>query len=221
MTPAAPTGGLIDRDDRDTGYGNDNRGVGTAVGDAAITSAVKAKFLADTTVSGLKIDVDTKDGVVTLTGLASTDPEGQALTYTWVQTSGPAVTLDDANAAQPTFTAPEGLANTDVTFELVEAPLRLARASDCLAFERESFGALHQMLSGLEEAEKKAAWDEAFAELRRFEGPRGFEAPCVMALAVGTKHTLAGWRRESDSTKSSRRGLSGSIENPPPPIATM
>jgi hyperosmotically inducible periplasmic protein len=36
--------------------------------DAAITSAVKTKFLADTLVGGLKIDVDTKDGIVTLTG---------------------------------------------------------------------------------------------------------------------------------------------------------
>jgi hypothetical protein len=35
------------------------------------------------------------------------------------------------------------------------------------------------------------------------------------------KQTRAGCRRDSDSTKSSRRGLSGSIENPPPPIATM
>ncbi len=38
------------------------------VGDAAITAAVKTKLLADTRVSGLAIDVDTKDGVVTLTG---------------------------------------------------------------------------------------------------------------------------------------------------------
>jgi len=40
----------------------------TVVADAAITTAVKAKFLADTTVSGLKINVDTSDGIVTLTG---------------------------------------------------------------------------------------------------------------------------------------------------------
>lgn len=39
-----------------------------ATADAAITSAVKTKFLADTLVGGLKIDVDTKNGVVTLTG---------------------------------------------------------------------------------------------------------------------------------------------------------
>ncbi len=44
---------------------------GEVTGDAAITAAVKTKFLADTTVSGLKIDVDTTNGVVTLTGNVS------------------------------------------------------------------------------------------------------------------------------------------------------
>jgi osmotically-inducible protein OsmY len=41
---------------------------GNMLGDAGITTAVKTKMLADTTVSGLKIDVDTKDGIVTLSG---------------------------------------------------------------------------------------------------------------------------------------------------------
>jgi hyperosmotically inducible protein len=36
--------------------------------DASITAAVKTKLLADTKVGGLKIDVDTQDNVVTLTG---------------------------------------------------------------------------------------------------------------------------------------------------------
>jgi len=36
--------------------------------DASITAAVKTKLLGDTKVGGLKIDVDTKDNVVTLTG---------------------------------------------------------------------------------------------------------------------------------------------------------
>ena len=43
--------------------------------DASITSAVKTKLLADTTVGGLKIDVDTKDNVVTLTGMVKTAAE--------------------------------------------------------------------------------------------------------------------------------------------------
>ena len=36
--------------------------------DAAITTKVKTKFLADPDVKGLAIDVDTKDGVVTIAG---------------------------------------------------------------------------------------------------------------------------------------------------------
>jgi SAM-dependent methyltransferase len=75
----------------------------------------------------------------------------------------------------------------DVEFECVTAPLRLPRANDCLAFERESFGALHQMLSGLDDAGKNAAWEEVATALRKFEGPDGFEGPCEMAIAIGTK----------------------------------
>ena len=53
-----------------------------------------------------------------LDGSASSDPEGQGLTYTWVQTSGPDVTLDDPTAAQPTFTAPGAISNTTISFDL-------------------------------------------------------------------------------------------------------
>jgi hyperosmotically inducible periplasmic protein len=59
---AAPTTGVDDRA-RDAG-----RETGGMMGDAGITAAVKTKMLADTTVGGLKIDVDTKDGVVVLIG---------------------------------------------------------------------------------------------------------------------------------------------------------
>lgn len=46
-----------------------------AGGDAGITAAVKAKLLADPDVSGLAINVDTENGVVTLTG--TVDNEAQ------------------------------------------------------------------------------------------------------------------------------------------------
>jgi len=49
-----------------------------AVTDAALTTAVKAKLLADPAVKGLKIDVDTKDGVVTLTGRVKNSAEKTA-----------------------------------------------------------------------------------------------------------------------------------------------
>ena len=48
---------------------------GTAVTDAALTSMVKTKFLADDTVKGLDIDVDTNDGVVTLNGRVASQAE--------------------------------------------------------------------------------------------------------------------------------------------------
>jgi hyperosmotically inducible protein len=43
--------------------------------DSGITTRVKAKLLADPDVSGLKIDVDTRAGVVTLTGTVNTQAE--------------------------------------------------------------------------------------------------------------------------------------------------
>ena len=55
--------------------GNAAGGAGSAVTDAALTSAVKAKFLADTTVKGLNIDVDTDAGMVTLNGTVSSRAE--------------------------------------------------------------------------------------------------------------------------------------------------
>ena len=48
---------------------------GAAITDAAITSAVKSKFLADSTVKGLRIDVDTSNGMVTLNGNVATRAE--------------------------------------------------------------------------------------------------------------------------------------------------
>jgi hyperosmotically inducible protein len=48
---------------------------GGVVTDAALTSAVKAKLLADPDVRGLKIDVDTNNGVVTLSGDIRTQAE--------------------------------------------------------------------------------------------------------------------------------------------------
>lgn len=70
---------------------------------------------------------------------------------------------------------------------IVPSPLRLSSAAECVRFERESFGALHQMMSGLSQAERGSVWEEIERELRRFEGPNGFEGPCEMLVVAGTK----------------------------------
>jgi hypothetical protein len=59
-----------------------------------------------------------ENDVVTLTAAGSSDPEGHALSFTWTQTAGPAVALNNAGAASPTFVAPDGLANTSLTFQV-------------------------------------------------------------------------------------------------------
>jgi hyperosmotically inducible protein len=63
---ADATGRALDRAADATGRALDK--AGDAIGDAAITAKVKSAFLADEAVKGLQIDVDTSNGVVTLTG---------------------------------------------------------------------------------------------------------------------------------------------------------
>jgi SAM-dependent methyltransferase len=75
----------------------------------------------------------------------------------------------------------------NIKVEAVDAPVRLTSASECLQFEQESFGALHQMLSGLPDAKKDEAWDEIEAALHQFETDEHFEGPCEMLIAVGTR----------------------------------
>jgi SAM-dependent methyltransferase len=75
----------------------------------------------------------------------------------------------------------------DVETRVVPSPLRMPSAEECVRFERESFGALHQMLAGLLEEERRAAWGEIEQELRQFEGPGGFEGPCELIVGLGVK----------------------------------
>ena len=75
----------------------------------------------------------------------------------------------------------------DVEVHSVPSPLRLASAAECVRFERESFGALHQMLSGLSAERQDAVWREIEQELRQFEGAGGFEGPCEMLVGAGTR----------------------------------
>ena len=75
----------------------------------------------------------------------------------------------------------------DVVVEKIAAPVRLASAAECVRFERESFGALHQMMATLSEDERAETWREIESELRKFEGPGGFVGPCEMLVAAGVK----------------------------------
>jgi ubiquinone/menaquinone biosynthesis C-methylase UbiE len=75
----------------------------------------------------------------------------------------------------------------NVRSEVVDAPVHMATAKDCVRFEYESFAALHQMLGGLSKEEKAAAWQEIEDELSKFENGGGFIGPCELIVGVGQK----------------------------------
>jgi SAM-dependent methyltransferase len=75
----------------------------------------------------------------------------------------------------------------DVTVEAIDAPLRLPSAAECLRFERESFGALHQMLAGVPDAEREDIWDEVHQVLRQYQNGNGFDGPCELLVGSGTR----------------------------------
>ncbi|HVG05028.1 MAG TPA: class I SAM-dependent methyltransferase, partial [Burkholderiaceae bacterium] len=74
----------------------------------------------------------------------------------------------------------------DIEVRKVDSPVRLSTATECVRFERESFGALHQMMSGLSETERSETWDEIENELRKYETTDGFIGPCEMIVGAGT-----------------------------------
>lgn len=75
----------------------------------------------------------------------------------------------------------------DIVVKKVDAPLRMKDAAECLRFEKESFGALHQMAAKLDDSGKAAAWDEILRSLERFAGPGGFVGPCELLVAAAKR----------------------------------
>lgn len=74
----------------------------------------------------------------------------------------------------------------DIEEQRVPAPLKMKSAAECLRFEKESFGALHTMLAGLDEGGKAATWREIESELQKFESGSSFEGPCELIVIAGS-----------------------------------
>ena len=75
----------------------------------------------------------------------------------------------------------------DVEVRRVDSPVRMASAAECVRFERESFGALHQMMASLGERERAETWQEIEAALGKFEEAGGFVGPCEMLVGAGVR----------------------------------
>lgn len=75
---------------------------------------------------------------------------------------------------------------TDVEVRRVDSPVVLPSAAECVRFQQESFGALHQMMRTLSPVEREDTWREIEETLRQFEGRDGFTGPCEMLVGAGT-----------------------------------
>ncbi|GHA35075.1 glycosyl hydrolase family 18 protein [Photobacterium aphoticum] len=69
-------------------------------------------------------------GAVTLDGSASKDVDGQIVSYNWVQTSGPSVSLTNANAASASANIPSVTVETKFVFSLTVTDNKGATAVD-------------------------------------------------------------------------------------------
>jgi hypothetical protein len=75
----------------------------------------------------------------------------------------------------------------DVEVRRVDSPVRLPTAAECARFERESFGALHQMMAGMDDAGRAGTWREIEEALARYQTEDGFVGPCEMLVGGGTR----------------------------------
>ena len=75
----------------------------------------------------------------------------------------------------------------NVVVDVIDAPVRLPSAAECVRFERESFGALHQMLGSMTAADQESVWADIESELGQFESNEGFVGPCELVVAGATR----------------------------------
>jgi ubiquinone/menaquinone biosynthesis C-methylase UbiE len=75
----------------------------------------------------------------------------------------------------------------NATAHAVPIQRRLPSAADAIRSLRNSASKVSELMSRLNDADRKLAWAEIEQQLRQFEGPNGFEAPGEVLIAVGTK----------------------------------
>ena len=75
----------------------------------------------------------------------------------------------------------------DIEVDVIDAPVLLSSAAECTRFERESFGALHQMLASMALNERDVVWKEIESALSRYDTGDGFVGPCELVIAGGTR----------------------------------
>jgi hypothetical protein len=104
-----------------------------STGKDTVNVVINPVNLAPTASAGTDQSVDEKT-LVTLTGSGS-DSDGTVVSYTWLQTSGDNVSLNDPSSASTTFTAPSLNANATYAFQLSVSDNEGGSTTDTVSIE--------------------------------------------------------------------------------------
>ncbi len=104
---------------------------------------------------------------VTLDASASTDPDGDPLTFLWTQTGGPAVALSDTAAPAPTFDAPSVSSSTQMVFSVAVRDSRGAESTASAALTVEVGGEFSGNPQSVAAYRDNLSSDEAYHLYRR------------------------------------------------------
>ncbi len=130
--------------------------------DVGITTAVKTKLAVDDTVKATKIDVDTKDGVVTLSGTVDTAEAKSHAVEVARHTKGVSSVVDQLSVAPPavaTSGVSEALTDTAIT-TAVKAALLADPLSSALKVHVDTSNATVTLTGTVKSDEQKARAEE-------------------------------------------------------------
>lgn len=147
---------------------------------------------------------------VTLDGSQSTDPDGDPITFTWVQLEGPPVTLDLTDPVSPQFATPSVEQDASFTFGLVVNDGQLDSPEDTV--EVVVFAAPRQPAGGgTTDGQPGAPNDAESADADADERPFGAEPGCGCAGPgggggmVGALPLIASWVRRRVRRRKARK----------------
>jgi ubiquinone/menaquinone biosynthesis C-methylase UbiE len=75
----------------------------------------------------------------------------------------------------------------DIETRIIDAPLEMASARDCSRMMREAFAGMDQMVAGLPDIEREAAWEEVAEALRELEQGGAFRSPTQFIVGAGVR----------------------------------
>jgi ubiquinone/menaquinone biosynthesis C-methylase UbiE len=75
----------------------------------------------------------------------------------------------------------------DIETRIVDSPLEMASARDCSRMMREAFAGMDQMVAGLPDVEREAAWEEVAEALRELEQGGAFRSPTQFIVGAGVR----------------------------------